>query len=491
MSVPRRDTQRNFNRLPHNSHHSASAKNHATRSSITNAYRAFIAILSAAFLVSCATLTQPVRAATPASEKQRTEADVQALVMQMSDEYIAGIAEATYLMSDDLRADPRGRMLIQSFLRNGVGAALDIGAGPNPNVALLDMLVLSSLQVWAFEKNWIKAGINLELAGDAIRRLKEAKEQTWQTGAQILTREQLDSVTQLIDAWIAANPNRTVVSLVRFDDFTDSRRLPNANQRETAHALLVNLDDVTESVDQARLLGERALWFAGRYPYVLGEQSELTFYRIADQPEFKNAVALMKSLEQMSETLPAEIASQRESFFEALRVERDASLKQARSELSTTLDDAIEKALAGIRDESTTIFTALDARNESLMKTVHELRETIEASTLLSKEMTATASAFDQILMRFQNNPGEPGEPIRIADIRDAAKETGEAAQRLTTLLERSNTILASEEWNKRLVEIDLATEAWADKLFWRGLLLVVVLLVGIALIRLIPRRPA
>ena len=70
--------------------------------------------------------------------------------MTMADEYIAGLGEAVYLVARSGQQSPKARTLTQSFLRNGVGAAIDIAAGPDPSVATIDHLVLSALQTWAF-----------------------------------------------------------------------------------------------------------------------------------------------------------------------------------------------------------------------------------------------------------------------------------------------------------------------------------------------------
>lgn len=83
--------------------------------------------------------------APPPGERRLSQLEIQALVMGMADEYGAALGEALYLLvrSDDVT--PKGRWLVQSFLRNGMGAAIDIAAGSNPSVALLDLMVLVSL----------------------------------------------------------------------------------------------------------------------------------------------------------------------------------------------------------------------------------------------------------------------------------------------------------------------------------------------------------
>ena len=97
--------------------------------------------------------------------------DLQGRVMAMADDHLAALGEATYLMGREAPLSPEARWQAQSFLRNGVSATLDIGASPNPGVALLDLLVLASLQVWAFETHWIPESIGAAGA-PALERLR-------------------------------------------------------------------------------------------------------------------------------------------------------------------------------------------------------------------------------------------------------------------------------------------------------------------------------
>jgi len=94
--------------------------------------------------------------------------------MGMADEYIASLGESVYLLTHNGKLDSKGRWLAQSFLRNGVGASLDIAVSPNPAVNLLDLLVMTSLQTWSFKAHWIPAGIG-DTGSPTLDRLKHAE----------------------------------------------------------------------------------------------------------------------------------------------------------------------------------------------------------------------------------------------------------------------------------------------------------------------------
>jgi hypothetical protein len=90
---------------------------------------------------------------------------------------------------------------------------------------------------------------------------------------------------------------------------------------------------------------------------------------------------------------------------------------------------------------------------------------------------------------RLGQVPGSTRTPLRIADVRDAAKEIGVAAERMTAVLEQSNELLASNAMDQRMVALTDPANALIDRVFWRGIALVGVLIVGLGVVRLIPQR--
>ena len=405
---------------------------------------------------------------------------MQSFVMNMADDNVAELGESIYLLTRSGHLDSRGRWLAQSFLRNGVAASLDIAVGPNPSVSVLDLLVLSSLQAWSFEQHWIPAGIG-EAGYPALERLKATEKDAWHTAKEVLTDEQLRTLRSLIDAWIAENPERTVIALVRFNEFSDERRVSSLALRGKASGLLREVSEASTAVDEARLLGERLFWFAGRYPYVLGEQAELTAYRLIDQPEGLQLVETMKSAKELSEvfterleTMQSDLEQQQDSFFSRLSAERQAAI-----------DHLFEKLV----QERTQLLDEISAREAELLGMMSELRQTIVASGALADDLTGTVNAIDRVLSHFDQEPGGQEEPLRMLDIRDAAIETGRAAERLTAMLERSNQILESESWQQAMTSVTGPADDLVDQIFWRGLVLIGVLILGIGLLRLVPQK--
>lgn len=476
-------------------------------------YRVIATFAAVLVFVAQAACTFRSPSATPGNARPGPAIDelkMQSLVMDMADDYIAALGESVYLLVRSGRLDSKGRWLAQSFLRNGVGASLDIAVGPNPPVSLLDLLVLISLQTWSFENHWIPSGIG-EPGRSALQRLKVAEQEAWNSARIILTDDQLRTVRVLVDAWISENPDRTVVALVRFDEFADDRRISSSALREQASGLLHEVSEASSAVDEARLLGERLLWYAGRYPYVLGEQAELTAYRLIDQPEGLELVEAMKSARQLSdsiakriETIQGDLEQQQAIFFSGIASERKAAIAQLQSSLEATVKtslnhvseevsreriEAINQLFDRLAKERTLFLDDLSARETELLGMMTELRETIAVSGALATNLTGTVDAIDRVLGHFDRDPDNKSEPLRMVEIRDAAIETGRAADRLTVMLEQASQILESESLGKTVATVTSPADDMIDRLFWRGVILICLLIAGIGLLRLVPQR--
>ena len=120
-----------------------------------------------------------------------------------------------------------------------------------------------------------------------------------------------------------------------------------------------------------------------------------------------------------------------------------------------------------------------------------ELKETITVSGTLAKDLTETVNAIDNVVSRFDREPGDKTEPLRMTDVRDAAMETGHAAEKMTYLIERLITLLESESWDRQVSMITNPADEIIDRVFWRGVILIGLLVLGLGLLRMVPQRIA
>ncbi len=355
-----------------------------------------------------------------------TEKQLQMLLMAFADEYISRIAVQSMRLETNVEG-PDLRYVVQVAKHGMMTAAVGIAMGPNPDVALLDMLVLTTLSRDAFERFWMpKLG---DVGKPMQEELRAVEAEIWEEALRVLTPDQEATLRSLIDEWLVENPNVPIPYLVRFRAFA-SLHIEDAG--DTTGGRLAAVANATQAVDDIRMLGERSLWYSTRLPIIAGNQAEMTLYDIIRQPE---VMQLIDDYHRMSNT-----------------VDKLPSL------VATARAEAIDHLMDRVTQERKAILDDLDAREGVLRQLMEELRQTVTTGTDLVQASEQTIRAMDTVLARFDEVEDAPDrEPLDMKDVRDAAIETRLAAVQLTELLDTTNELLASNEWDDRLVQFETA----------------------------------
>jgi hypothetical protein len=156
---------------------------------------------------------------------------------------------------------------------------------------------------------------------------------------------------------------------------------------------------------------------------------------------------------------------------------------------------AIEQLLAGVAAEREAILNELDSREATIRGLLGETRQTLEAGTAMSNSLDATVKSLDAFMHYVSPPepktapPGPPSKPFNVLDYGKSATEVGGMARDLTALLgsvDKSVPAIAraSQEAGENLKRV-------VDRAFWRGLVLVLTLLVGSVLAALAHRAIA
>jgi hypothetical protein len=441
---------------------------------------ALVLVLAALSATACSSTP---RAALPAAEigtiQSTREAGVdtisqsqlQAMVMSMADSYMLAVGEALTLMELDAET-PDDRWGAHDLKRTTGAAVFGIATGPSPEAALLDLLVLSSLQVEAI-KNRIehpKASDLMREHGSALlERARHAEAALWRDARRVLTAEQQDELRSLINTWIEEHPGTLIGVYARFSDFAD---LHDSNSAEKARGLLVEVTEATRAVDAARLLGERVLWVSTRMPFLVGWQVEDTVYDLATQPEIRRLLDDSTRftdetghLVQEMHELPAEIARQREALVR---------------ELTALQEKTVADVMAGVTAQREALIADLDRRERELRALMADAKELVQSTD-------AMLGSADTLLSRFRRAPGDTREPLDVTKVRDAAIETAAAADQLNELLMTTQEVLASPGWHDRSGDLAQAMDRveaggakWIAHSFLGGLLLIAAGLVAL-----------
>ena len=435
--------------------------------------------------------------------QEMDELQLQALVMGMADEYASVISEIVYLELRPKAATGKERVLAQSFMRNSFGAATDIASGPNPDIALLDMLVLVSLQAHVFETHWIPRFWGETRGRTALQRLKALEQDMWARSSVLLSGSQQQILQRLVDSWIRSNPDRLVVELTRFEEFANARNMPNLSDREEATGLLSDVGNAVTAIDDALLFGERAMWYAGRLSYILGEQAELTAYRVMAAPEVKDALETLQGFEKSAadlsktaEQIPALLKAQQDQAFEQLRSERLAAIQQIDEVFRATLESTLNELVDDVKIEREAVinhfFTRLASERAATMQSIeagsgriNELlpsaKELVVVSTELARLTNETTSTIerlaDKLGVKSEEGAGEDNDQIRDA-IRLAAASQG--------VLSELQALLKLPQFDQRLDAVTALSTTLIDRIFLYIGGIVALVFVGLGVLRFV-----
>jgi hypothetical protein len=345
------------------------------------------------------------------NEEASRVARTQRQLMRFADDYVAEILSGT------ARFEPvttEERLMVMSLELNQATAAYDIASGASPRAGVLDMLVLVSLTRSVFEDYWV-GQIYGARARPLLEALRALEERAWAQASAVLTAEQQRTIRDAIASWRASHPEVHEVAFIRLDHLVgggrggrDSRLTPESILGATGLDPLAGLDPAIRQVEQIRLLGERAFFYAKRAPRLLDLQGQQLLMQLGQQPRSQEAFQIAARVSGSMDAL----ASTARGLPGLVDREREAALRQV-------LD-----ALRAQEDQAQALFT--------------EARTTLEAGRSTSASVDATIRSLDGLVTRLQAPPPPgtpPSKPFDVDDYTRALRQLGESAQQLQTLL--------------------------------------------------------
>jgi hypothetical protein len=200
--------------------------------------------------------------------------DLQRFTGSYFDRNTEAAEEITKNLDPELQHELLKRVLVYD------SSALDIVSGKVTAVNLLDLLVFTSLTREAYERYFLP-----EVFGAAgkplLESLQRSEEEMWELGEQVLTPEQLARLRGLMAEWQRENPGQIRVEMVRLSRFSKVASHFAQKEEDAARGLLAGVKAATQTADAAVLLGERAMFFAQRAPFLFRLQARVGAYEIA------------------------------------------------------------------------------------------------------------------------------------------------------------------------------------------------------------------
>jgi hypothetical protein len=413
---------------------------------------------------------QAVRAVTP-GKKAKQPADpveVQQTLLRFADEYSTRMVIGVDKLQRGTNAPDPSEILKWKIALNA--ETVSIAAGQNAVANLLDMTVFVTMMRTALEERW-----QPEVFGESARPMLESarngETEIWRLVGTVLTPEQQAELRRSIDLWHSQNPlpeSVLAVSSLGIASQLAEASKDNAVEPGSVFSLLKvdplsGLDPAVREIAQTRMFAERALFVTQKMPMLLRWQTELLTINATETPAVQQLVsnstqisASVDRFARVAEQLPGQVSTEREEILKALQAqEKDVS---------------------------------------SLMS----------SGTQFSDSLNTTITTLDTLMQRFgvgdTNKPPSPpatnAEPFRIQDYTQSAAQLEMTARQLTQLLialdqtiGSTNLLQLSAQIGPAVQQAQTSGKEIVDYAFWKGILLVVIMLLAALIYRFLSVR--
>ncbi|MGE5413783.1 MAG: hypothetical protein ACM3NW_06375 [Syntrophomonadaceae bacterium] len=399
-----------------------------------------------------------------------TVSELQFENLRFADNYSNSVAHASDRVAKEIGTREAQVEALKWKLEQATAAYVD-ATGQNPLWNALDLVGLATVSRMVVEdaKSREVFGGDLDSLLDTHRSLEAS---AWNLADQFLEPSERKELEDLFTEWRRQNPNERSVSGVHFREFAlalGKGGSPSTVKATSIFSLLyldpyAGLVPTTVAIEQSRELAARTVAYAERMPTLLRWQAELLALQVARQPDPRE---LMADIDRVSHSIES-VSKTAESLPPFLHQEREA---------------AIDQLFAGVTTQREALLADLDAREGKLRELLGQTRQTLDAGAQMSDSLKGTIGALDAFVHYVSPPPDPhappkpPGKPFDPLDYGKAASEVGGMARDLSVLLASvDRTAPQLGILGSRTAE-DL--KGVVDRAFWRGIVLVLLLLVG------------
>jgi hypothetical protein len=402
---------------------------------------------------------------------------LQTEVLRFADDYVESVGHAADVAARTLKTREADVAALKWKIDQATAAYAD-ATGENPVWNVLDLTVLATVSRMVVQDAKAR-----EEFGEAVEPLVQThvalEKSAWALAGTLLSPGQAEELQGLILQWRKQNPTERSVTGARFRDFAVSlgkAEVVAGRSKPTSIFSMLYLDPfaglspTTVAIEQSRELAERVVAYAERAPTLMRWQAELLALQVQQQPAPQQILSdtgrVSRSIESISQTV--------EGFPELVDTQRKA---------------AIDQVFAGVTAERQAILAELEAKEATINSLLVQLRETMNAGGTMGTSLTETIQSLDAFVHYVSpppdpNAPPKPaGKPFDPLEFGKAAVDVGGMARDLNALLRSANETAPAIAGIASKTGEDL--KGVVDRAFWRGLILILVLLVGSIPVRL------
>ena len=410
-----------------------------------------------------------------------TEAELQLELMSYADRYAAVVVQA-FEDVERMGPPPETRRVLLGDAVFSAAAAFTIAADPDPQLALLDMVVMTTLGRMVYEDYW-RPRLGAP-ADPGIAAFEKLERDIWTVAAPILDEAQQQELRERIETFHADNPELSTYSHLRFADFP-SKRASSTLKKKKSGGIFGSVRGITDQVEQTRIMVERAMYLTTRLPLLSGAFADVWLSRLSKNPAVEDLRADLHTFAIVSDRL----ATVAEKLPEQAASERNETVRQVAEEAATFRYEAIEHVFEGVAEERRAILAQLIEEEQRLGGLITELRQTLAEANTLTVSVDALAQRFDV------GAPPEPGvveEPFDIEDYRATLVDARSMITEANGLVRTTNDFLNSPGADRLVPSLVDAinqagetSEDLVDHSLFRAAFLILVALVGYVLARL------
>jgi hypothetical protein len=170
------------------------------------------------------------------------------------------------------------RFFVHGDMVYSTTSVFTIAALPNPEVALLDMVVVITLGRMIYEQKISKKfGVpTLEI----IKGFKKTEKDIWRIAQKVLSRQQQRELRSVIINWRKNNPNELQFYYIRFSELGPDRSKSTLVKKGKTGGLFGSVKAATQQVEEVRMLAEPGMYLAMRLPLLTGSFIDKTIGKV-------------------------------------------------------------------------------------------------------------------------------------------------------------------------------------------------------------------
>ena len=299
-----------------------------------------------------------------ASQAQSLQSAVMALADTMMQRISSELDLSRPASSPEERRDEIATRLTLS------SALVSIAVEPNPVDALADLLTFATLTA---DGQRIAAKDKPVDSSDArlLRGLEQNEADAWRLAQRWVNAQTLAAFREHILAWPGQRPSAASVAFVRLSDL---KRAGSATV-DSGDGMLDSLQAATKQIDETRMLAERSLYLAQRFPFLMRWQAEVYTSRALATKESQKAQA---QLEQMTVVMAA-TSRMLEGMADQFSKERQTALEDLFGRVANERKATLEQVMDMVQKERHATLVeasaAIDAQRAAILKDLASLAD--------------------------------------------------------------------------------------------------------------------